>query len=90
MIIAKKGTRTRFSQESMVGQAPSRLRVKLSRVAESMEELMEVSAPTMPAMAMMVTPRPGKKTLMVSDRAVSEPANCCQGVVPRATVTVRE
>ena len=71
-----KGTRAWLRRERKFGQAPSRERVKLSRVAESMEELMEVSAPTMPAIPMMVTPSPGKNLAIVSERAVSEPASC--------------
>jgi len=67
------------------GQLPSRLRVKLSRVAESMEELTEVSAPTMPAMPIRVAPGVPRKSRIVSEIAVSEPAILLE--VPIATAT---
>ncbi len=88
--IAKKGARKRFRRDNAFGQTPSRASVKVSRVALSMDELMEVNVAKMPAMAIKDTPIPGRKREIESVRAVSELANVCQGRVPKVTAMVDE
>ena len=64
--------------------------MKDSRVALSMDELMEVRVAKMPAMAIRETPMPGRKREIESVSAVSEFASCCQGTVPSVTAMVDE
>ncbi len=87
---AMKGTRKRFRRAKPSGQSLSRLRVKASRVALSMEEFTEVRVATKPAIAIIITPPRGMNFAMASVRAVSEPASCCHGTVPKVTAIVTE
>jgi len=85
-----KGTRKRFKCERLCGHKPSRLSVKASRVAESMDEFTDVIVATNPANAISVTPMPGINFEIASVKAVSDPANSYQGIVPRVTAIVLE